>query len=467
MMDITTEQKLSAFGKLLNYTPNTQKLLSMHKSDSKTRLILGGKRAGKTTFGVVECAWAGLGIHPYLKYPDPPLNIRICTTSLTTGIKGIILPMLYEWIPKHAIKKYWADDHILELMNGTQYDLKSYEMDLDKFEGVGRHLIWEDEEPPKAIHQSNLMRTIAANLGMGDMGGKMLVTCTPLYGMTWLYYDLYDNPDAKPPSVEHCHIAIYDNPHLPQAAIEAIKQDPSMKDNLEAALYGKFFSRSGLVYPDFGDKNLMLPVATIPDEWLIVLGIDPHDRNPHGVVFCGLNKDGVWIVFDEIFQTGTIDELVISIKQKLGKRYPPNLAVIDTSANSPQSISGKSVKEMLMAPPHGLYLIDAHKDVTAGRLAMTELLNPGKKVDGTPLLPKLFVTQNCHNLKREFRNYIWDNWSSKKGDKVDPKERPMKRDDHLLDALRYVIMCNLVYRHPGMSYKPKTPSGASKVTGYF
>ena len=144
MYDVTTEQKIQASEKLLNYEPNNPKLLRMHESTAKTRLILGGKRSGKTTWGVVECIWAGLGLHPYLQYPDPPLNIRICTTSLTTGIKGIILHMMYEWMPRHAIKKYWADDHILELTNGTQYDLKSYEMDLDKFEGVARHLVWMD-----------------------------------------------------------------------------------------------------------------------------------------------------------------------------------------------------------------------------------------------------------------------------------------------------------------------------------
>jgi len=466
--DVTTEQKLRSFEKLFNYRPNNLKLANMHKSDSKTRLILGGKRSGKTTFGVVECAWAGLGIHPYLSYPEPPLNIRICTTSLTSGIKGIILPMLYDWIPKHAIKKYWADDHILELVNGTLFDLKSYEMDLDKFEGVARHLVWMDEEPPKAIYQSNQLRTIAADLGMGEMGGKLLITCTPLYGMTWLYSDLYDNTEAKPPIVEHCHVTIFENPTLPLAAIEAVKKDPAMKDNLEAALYGRFFSRSGLVYPEFGDRNLMKPITEIPDDWLVVMGIDPSGgRHPHGVVFCGLTKSNIWVVFDEVLQTGTIDELVKEIQKRLGKRFPPNLVVMDTSGKAKQTISGKSIKDILEAPPYRLYIEDASKDIEAGRLTMTQLLDPGKMPDGKLMEPKLYVTENCHNLKREFRNYIWDNWTPKKADKSDPKERPLKKDDHLLDALRYVVMLNIVYRHPKMTYKPKLPQDASRVTGYF
>ena len=303
---------------------------------------------------------------------------------------------------------------------------------------------------------------------MGDMGGKLIITCTPLYGMTWLYTDLYDNPEAKPPIVDNCHVTIYENPTLPAQAIDAVKADPAMKDNLEAALYGKFFSRSGLIYPEFSDRHLMNPVTSIPDDWLIVLGIDPSGgRVPHGIVFCGLTKENTWIVFDEIFQTGTIDEVVKEIRKKLGKRYPPSLCIIDTLANTKQSLSGQNVKEVLGAAPHGLYLIDAHKDVDAGRLKITELLSPGTMPDGRPLLPQLFVTRNCHHTIREFRNYIWDNWSAKKQDKLDLKERPLKKDDHLMDALRYAVMANIVYRHPQLTFKPKVPEKRSNVTGYF
>lgn len=47
--DLSTQRHLAAISPLLEYTPNSEKFLQMHQSDSKTRLILGGKRSGKTS----------------------------------------------------------------------------------------------------------------------------------------------------------------------------------------------------------------------------------------------------------------------------------------------------------------------------------------------------------------------------------------------------------------------------------
>jgi hypothetical protein len=455
-LDTVTKQKLQAMDKLLSYQPNSQKFLEFHKSTAKTRLLLGGRRSGKTSSLLVEVIWAALGIHPYLDYPPPPLKIRIVSVDFTSG-KQIILPMLYEWIPRHIISKWWAEDRILELTNGTLIDLKSNDQDLEKFEGVERHLVAIDEECRREVYESNYLRTISKNIN-----GKIIIAMTPLHGMTWTYSDLYDNPEAVPPYVEHWHVTTYDNPHLNPDAIDAIKKDPVVKDNLEAAIYGKFFSHEGLVYKQFNfDKHIINRLDKIPSEWLLILGIDPHDRNPHGVLFCGLTPQNTWIVFDEILESCVISELAKKIKAKLGTRWPPNLAVIDTSGNTVQSISGKSVAEELLQS-YGLYTISAHKDIAAGRIKVSSLLDPG---DGKK--PALYFTSNCHNLIREIRHYQWDNWAYRRADKLDPKERPMKKDDHLMDALRYITMTNIVYRPPGFGGERKIPEHINPTTGYF
>jgi len=461
-LDIATQQRMQAFDKLLNYRPNNSKMLAFHQSDSKTRMVLGGKRSGKTSANVVEVWWAALGIHPFLAYPKPPLKIRICCVDFTTA-KMIILPMLEAWLPRKfgnfQIWDYLAEDRVVKVANGTDIDLRSYDQDLEKFEGVERHLVAMDEEPPKAIYQANYMRTIS-----GGINGKLIITCTPIHGMSWLYTDLYDNPEAHAPYVEHWHVSTYENPHLDPKAIAGVLKDPAMSDNVEAALHGRFFSHTGLIYPMFDvEKNVIAPLkGGIPESWLVCLGIDPHDRNPHGVIFCALTPENVWVVFDEILDHCIISDLVARIKAKLLGRYPPNIAIIDTSAATPQSITGRSVSDELMQK-FGLYVIPAHKDIQAGRLKISSLLDPGGGIK-----PKLYITSNCHNLIRQFRHYLWDDWATRRSQKMDPKERPLKRDDHLLDALRYVAMSNIVYRHPGLTkhYKPKVPEHISKVTGY-
>ena len=46
--------------------------------------------------------------------------------------------------------------------------------------------------------------------------------------------------------------------------------------------------------------------------------------------------------------------------------------------------------------------------------------------------PSLFVFKKCKNLLLEFRRYRWAKTNS-------GKDKPVKRDDHGLDALRYLI----------------------------
>jgi len=332
--------------------------------------------------------------------------------------------------------------------------MNSYDQDLEKFEGVERHLVVMDEEPPLDIYQSNFMRTISSGIN-----GKLIITCTPLYGLTWLYDQLYDNPLAIPPAVEHWHVRTDENPHIGAEAIESIKQDPAMRDNLEAALYGQFIPKSSLVFKHFADANMLTEPFTPTDDHMILVGIDPHDRNPWGVIFVAMNRENEFIVYDELLEPGTVDEVAPLIKKKIGGRKV-SLYVIDTSANTVQATSGKSVKDQLLNP-YGIYCQDADKDVPAGVMMVNSLLKPPE--GGRP---KLFVAPNCMHLRRQFRHCIWEDWSRNKNQK-DPKERILKRDDHLLDALRYVCMLPIVYRHPGFKVQPRQPDKFSKVTGYY
>jgi phage terminase large subunit-like protein len=448
--DPLTQSKLEQSTDLLSYKPNNNKMLAFHKSNSKTRLLLGGKRSGKTYSHIVEICWAATGIHPFLPYPPPPLQIRYCTVDFN-AIFRIALPyfkrFLYPWAWDGHCSK---ERPIILLRNGTEIELKSFESELESFEGTSRQIVGMDEEPPLDIFQSNFMRTV-------DVGGKLIISCTPIHGLSWLYSELYDNPDAVPPAVEHWHVRTDENPHISKDEIEAVKANPAMRDNLDAALMGEFIPKSGLVFKSFSDKNIIEPMV-ITNDHMIILGIDPHDRNPWGIPFIAFNRENEYIVYDEILQAGTVPEIAEEILKKL-KGRKPQLCVMDTSGNIVQATSGKSYKEMLM--PYGLYCQDADKRVSEGILELNALLDQGKNKR-----PRLFVTRNCVNTIRQFHHLIWDNWARNR-DQRDPKERILKKDNHILDALRYACMVPIVYRHPDFHAIPKTPVKISRVTGYF
>jgi phage terminase large subunit len=46
----------------------------------------------------------------------------------------------------------------------------------------------------------------------------------------------------------------------------------------------------------------------------------------------------------------------------------------------------------------------------------------------------LLVCHECKGLIKEIESYVWDPKASEKGE-----DRPLKKDDHALDALRYAV----------------------------
>lgn len=433
--------------KLITYRPHTiQKKL--HINDRKIRAYFGGNRSGKTTFGAVETLWWCLGMHRYRDdIPEPPIRARVCCTDFINGIKKIILPEFQKWLPEGSY--HWhAEDRVLELENGSKIEMLSYDQDVAKYGGVSRHLIWMDEEPTyKALYDENMMRTV-------DAGGSMMLTMTPIKGLTWVYDEIYEagNPDY----VYYEVATIYDNPHLNQDEIKIIEQTMH-PDEREVRLEGRFIPKSGLIYKEFDTQLHVVPYFKIPDDWTLVLGIDPHDRTPHAVVFCAINRDHDIFIFDEIFQNCLIKDLAKEMRFKLSFLNPsavkrtrtpimPAYSVIDTSAKTPDMISGKNYKEEL-GLGHGFFCVDAHKDVIAGLSKMREYLNYYNKK------PNIYVMEHCRELIHQFRHYIWDDYVKK--DRYNLKERPLKKDDHLLDALRYVVMTNPRWQIPQDRYKKK------------
>ncbi len=68
--------------------------------------------------------------------------------------------------------------------------------------------------------------------------------------------------------------------------------------------------------------------------------------------------------------------------------------------------------------------IDADNSVEEGIYNMTSEMKRGM----------LYICQECKNTIREIESYVWDPKAAEKG-----YDEPLKRDDHTIDALRYVI----------------------------
>tara|TARA_R100000781_G_scaffold34143_1_gene24681 strand:- start:388 stop:741 length:354 start_codon:yes stop_codon:yes gene_type:complete len=83
-----------------------------------------------------------------------------------------------------------------------------------------------------------------------------------------------------------------------------------------------------------------------------------------------------------------------------------------------------------MARDHDMPTVKAKKEIRAGLSSVAERLAPD--AEGRP---HLVVHSNCVNLIREIEGYVWD---TRKG-KGDQPDKPLKREDHAVDALRYLV----------------------------
>jgi hypothetical protein len=266
--------------------------------------------------------------------------------------------------------------------------------------------------------------------------------------MTWVYDEIYLRQDD--PNITVITASINDNPHINPAEIDLIAEGLTEEER-KIRLNGEFVSLHGLVYKEFADRPpYVIEPFDLPDDWTIYMGMDPHLRTETGVLFCAVNREGDLFVVDELFTDGLISDISQKILHKLDGRTP-FLSLIDPSSKQPNPVSGVSIRDEFAR--HGIMTREARKDVGAGIYRVREYL----KLDSVYKKPRLFIFNSCRRLRYEFMHYVWDDDYRRINDTQ--KQSPRKKDDHLLDCLRYVIMEDPVYIPPAKkSYLRKYPN---------
>lgn len=418
------------------------------ESPARLKAFIGGNRSGKTTAGAVDVILDCIGTHPLQLQglrKRPPVFWRVVCVDFVNGIEKIILPKIKEWLPKHYLidgqwKKSWLErSRTLTLTNGSQIEFMSASQEREKFQGTSRDGLWVDEEISRDIWQECRMRLI-------DAGGRAVLTLTPLNGMTWVYDEIFLR--ATDADISVTVASTTDNPHLNPTEIELIAAGLSDEER-RVRLHGEFVALHGLVYKEYTDRppHLIKPF-TIPDDWTVYIGIDPHLRTETAALFVACNPDGELFVFDELFMGGLIGDIAQAITDTLGDRQYLS-AIIDCASRQPNPVSGVSIRDEFAR--HGIITKNARKDVGAGIYRVREYL----RIDPSCDKPKIFIFDTCRRLRYEFAHYVWDD--SFRTITSTAKQAPRKVNDHLLDCLRYVIMDDPIYVAPAkQAYMPRT-----------
>ncbi|MCL2176809.1 MAG: terminase family protein [Firmicutes bacterium] len=410
-----------------------KKQLEFHKSFKRNRWVFGGNRSGKTECGAVEALWLCLGIHPYRQNKD---NVSGWVVSVSTQVQRDVAQkkILHYLNKKHIIeismisgRRDYPEGGVIDyivLRNSfggrSTLGFKSCDQGREKFQGASLDFVWFDEEPSEDIYNECKMRVL-------DKKGLLFGTMTPLKGLTFVHDVIYLNKFADS-EVEYFSFEWADNPFLCESEIKQFSSGMS-EDELETRRFGKFKSFSGLVYPEFCERENVIEPFDVPREWYDIISIDPGLNNPLAAHFYALDFDGNIYVVYEHYEAGRdichhsnkIKEICKKLNWHIGfgGRYD---ALIDSAASQRTLASSKSVAELFYE--RGINVnTNINKDVFSGIARVKSALKNG---DG---VRRLFIFKNCVNMIRELKGYRWGVGDS-----------PVKSDDHALDNLRYYIM---------------------------
>lgn len=414
---------------IYNYVPH-DKQIEFHSSTKTGRLFLGGNRSGKTVGGGTELVYYASGMHPYkrLKW-EPPLRLRAVAVDFEHGIDKIVKPELKRWIPpSYLINGSWEDSYNAQLKtltfsNGSTIEFMSFEQELDKFAGTSRHGIWLDEEPPKDIWTECKLRLL-------DTNGDWWMTMTPVQGMTWTYFEIYDKPDE---SIDIIEVDMDDNPYLDPVGKLTVLAGLSEQEQA-ARQHGQFVPSGGFIYPEFRPFVHVVDSFVPPKDWLWLCSLDAGFTNPTAWLWMAVDREGRIVVFDEHYKS---NEIVAWHAQKVHEKngfysHYPDYYVGDPSIRNIDQITGTSV--LIEYLDCGIPIILGTNDVRAG------IDRIKKKLIGIKGKPLLYITSNCTNLLWEIKKYRWGVWKERGAEyEKNKKEEPMKKDDHACDSLRYGV----------------------------
>lgn len=442
------ERSVSSKPNILNYVPYDEQE-AFHKSEKPGCYISGGNRGGKTDAIVVDAIWWATNTHPWRRRPEKwgygPIQIRFIVVDIVKGVEQIILPKLRRWVaPSMCIggsfdKSWDARTLIFTFSNGSTIDFLTHAMDLSKFGGVPRHIIYFDEIPPQPIFVESMMRLI-------DYDGYWRVAATSTEGLGWTFDEIWEpameNDPVVAPSVDLFVFSMAKNPylqaeHIDRFFIGATKEEREIREE------GSFVAKSGLVFPHFQmnlDKFVLDEVFIPPKNWEWYSSTDFGYNNPTAWLWHAVGPKGQIITFAEHYQRlMNVPEHSVVVKQMeqdFGKE--PDIRTGDPAGNQRYGTTGTSY--IIEYAQQGIYIgtEGIPHDVSIGIEKMQQYFKLRDDSPWGPGKPFWVFNPTCPWIIRELKKLRWASYTSDSLNYANNKQETVhKKDDHAFDSARY------------------------------
>lgn len=245
--------------------------------------------------------------------------------------------------------------------------------------------------------------------------------CNPEYPSHWLKQFL----ETKDLDAYIQHYVIDDNPFLPKDYVENLKNEYMGTVYYDRYILGLWALAEGLIYPMYKDAL----VDDTPDGSVksYCISMDYGTMNAFAMMLWELHSDGIWYNTKRYYYSGrdtgiqkTDDEYLEDITQVLADEIEQELecgrkieTIIDPSAASFITLLKKKANWSKVRP--------ADNDVANGIRETASAMKNGK----------IKVLKSNKEWIKEAEGYAWDEESG--------EDRPLKVNDHLMDATRYFV----------------------------
>lgn len=389
-------------------------------STARVQGVLGGNGSGKSTLGAYKLA-RYLFTNPPPRPGTPAWVISksydmVGSIAWGEKLSQFIQPRNIGWVSWANKARGWPA--AVGLKNGWVLEMKSWEQGREAMQGRSIGPAWFDEQFPSDVFLETFART-------RDYGCPIWFTLTPIEpdpfledryhatpeGWEWISLDLEDNRKSRGGHVDDDWIDAF------------IREIP--EDFRDVRVRGKFCGFQGAVYKSFRrDIHVVEPwVNNVPPgEGLVVRSIDFGFNNPFVCLWAHRDGDGCWTIFDEHYKAR---ELIRYHARAIQSRPQYRQNISRTWADPEDAQSRYELCDL------GLPTEMADKSKMAGIEEVQKML--AVQENGKP---RLRITKNCVHTIQEMAGYRWETNTS---DRKDAADEPMKKNDHTVDALRYLV----------------------------
>lgn len=227
---------------------------------------------------------------------------------------------------------------------------------------------------------------------------------------------------------------LWDNPFLPGAYVRGLEAEYRGTVYYDRYVLGLWAKAEGLVYPMW--EGAMEPAAEAPDPALardprdLALSVDYGTQNAFAALLWCRDGEGTWHAVREYYFSGRAEG-----HQKTDADYVEDLRAMcaDLVDRPVPCVVDPSATSFIAAMRRSGRFRVRHADnaVEDGLRDCALALQKGSAR----------VSDALPHIQDEFKGYVWDD--------NEQFDRPVKADDHLMDAMRYFVRTFRVYRQGG------------------